>query len=127
MKDPNQVLKTIGQTAQLLFRPALCYAPPYTPATETTKGQKAKKIVSPGALPSTCPTGEPAGHDQPLLGGANSSNPYPNAVDPALSAYPSTGDRLGRQGRHGRATRPSFFPGSPVPTAGSAIWPVRPS
>jgi len=89
VKDPNEVLATIGQTAQLLFRPTLCYAPPYTPATETKKGQKAHKIVSPGALPSTCPNANLLVTSN-LVGGANSKNPYPNAVDSVLSAYPST-------------------------------------
>jgi len=91
VKDPNQVLKTIDQTAQLLFRPGLCYAPPYSPATETAKGQKAKKVVSPGALPSTCSQANLLVTSNLASGGANSSNPYPNAVDQDLSAYPSTG------------------------------------
>jgi preprotein translocase subunit SecD len=44
-KNTQQVLKTLGNTAQLFFRPALCYAPPLTLA----KG----KTASTGALP-TC-------------------------------------------------------------------------
>src|ERR1039457_669400 len=89
VKDPNEVLAAIGQTAQLLFRPTLCYAPPYTQATVTKKGQKAHKIVSPGALPPTCPTANLLVTSN-LVGGANSKNSYPNAVDTVLSAYPST-------------------------------------
>src|ERR1700728_1196473 len=89
VKDPNQILKEIGQTAQLLFRPTLCYAPPYAEATETKKGQKAKKIVSPGPLPSTCPTANLIVTSN-SVGSASAANPYPNAVDETLSAYPST-------------------------------------
>jgi preprotein translocase subunit SecD len=44
-KNTQQILATLGNTAQLLFRPGLCYAPPFS----LTKGQKA----STGALP-TC-------------------------------------------------------------------------
>jgi preprotein translocase subunit SecD len=44
-KNTQQVLATLGNTAQLLFRPALCYAPPFSVA----KGKKA----SPPPLP-TC-------------------------------------------------------------------------
>ena len=32
LKDPAEVLKAIGQTARISFRPVLCYAPPYLPA-----------------------------------------------------------------------------------------------
>jgi preprotein translocase subunit SecD len=90
VKDPNEVLKTIGQTAQLLFRPTLCYAPPYAQATEQKKGQKAHKIVSPGALPATCPAANLIVTSNLAAGGANSNNPYPNAIDQVLTAYPST-------------------------------------
>ncbi len=44
-KNTQQVLATLGNTAQLFFRPALCYAPAYT----LTKGTK----PSTGPLP-TC-------------------------------------------------------------------------
>jgi preprotein translocase subunit SecD len=43
-KNTQQVLATLGNTAQLFFRPALCYAPPLTLA----KG----KTASTGALPA---------------------------------------------------------------------------
>jgi len=87
VKNPNQVLSVIGQTAQLLFRPGLCYSPPYLQATETKKGQKPRKVVSPGPLPKTCPQAN-------LLVTSNmstsSTNPYPNSVDTTLEAYPTT-------------------------------------
>ncbi len=45
-KNTQQVLATLGNTAQLFFRPALCYAPPLTLA----KG----KAPTPGPIPTTC-------------------------------------------------------------------------
>jgi preprotein translocase subunit SecD len=45
LKNPGKVLKLIGQTAQLQFRPALCLAAPYTPAKKGTKVP---------ALPTAC-------------------------------------------------------------------------
>jgi preprotein translocase subunit SecD len=91
VKNPNEVLNAIGQTAQLLFRPALCEAPPYVEATETKKGQKAHKIVSPGALPSTCPQANLIVTSN-IVGdiASTTGNPYPNALDTTLEAYPST-------------------------------------
>ena len=53
VKNPTAVLKTIGQTDQLYFRPTLCYAPPYEPpkassgTTTTTLPQK---------VPTSCAT-----------------------------------------------------------------------
>ena len=37
LKDPAEVLKAIGQTARISFRPVLCYAPPYLPAKSTQR------------------------------------------------------------------------------------------
>ena len=48
-KNSQQVLATLGNTAQLFFRPALCYAPALT----LGKG----KVPSTGPLPSTCSSG----------------------------------------------------------------------
>ena len=91
VKDPNEVLKTIGQTAQLLFRPTLCYSGPYSEATEHIKGQKAKKVVSPGPLPTGCSSQYQLVTSN-LTGSANSTNgvTYNVQPDPNLSAYPST-------------------------------------
>ena len=47
-KNTQQVLATLGNTAQLFFRPAECYAPALTVA----KGKK----PSTGPLPTTCAT-----------------------------------------------------------------------
>src|ERR1700692_2808023 len=46
-KNTQQVLATLGNTAQLFFRPALCYAPAFTVA----KG----KTASTGPLPTCAP------------------------------------------------------------------------
>jgi preprotein translocase subunit SecD len=91
VKDPNEILKTIGQTAQLLFRPTLCYAGPYAQATEQKKGQKAKKIISPGPLPAGC-TSQYQLVTANQVGSATSTNgvSYNVQPDPVLSAYPST-------------------------------------
>ena len=50
-KNTQQILATLGNTAQLFFRPALCYAPAFTVA----KGQ----TPSTGPLP-TCAAVDPA-------------------------------------------------------------------
>src|ERR1700722_2100693 len=48
-KNTQQILKTLGNTAQLLFRPALCNAPPFTVA----KGKPASTGPLPTCSPST--------------------------------------------------------------------------
>jgi preprotein translocase subunit SecD len=90
VKNANEVLKTIGQTAQLLFRPGLCYAPPYQKAVLTKKGQRSHTIISPGPLPSTCPTANLLVTSNLAAAGPNSQNPYPNSVYTQLTAYPNT-------------------------------------
>jgi preprotein translocase subunit SecD len=50
VKNARQVLATVGQTAQLLFRPALCYAPPFVGA----KSKLALPASTP--VPSACET-----------------------------------------------------------------------
>jgi preprotein translocase subunit SecD len=100
IKNPNTVLKFIGSTGQLYFRPALCYAPPYTPAAATpAKGkQKAVPAKSPGPLPTTCPgSGTTPGTDYQLvtqnLSGSSSSSTgvqYNIGADPGLAPYPTT-------------------------------------
>ena len=59
-KNTQQVLATLGNTAQLFFRPALCYAPALTLA----KGKTAvDRPASPPALPATAADrGQPPGH-----------------------------------------------------------------
>src|SRR5579875_499447 len=84
VKNANAVLKAVGQTAQLYFRPTLCYAPLY---------HRPKNPSSVGALPTNCPAQYQLTTTSPLFGGSVSS---PNGVgysltpDPALAAYPLT-------------------------------------
>jgi preprotein translocase subunit SecD len=90
VKNPNQVISTLGSTAQLLFRPVLCTAPPYAPPT-SKHGQPSP---APGPLPSNC--GAQYQWTQANLGvkpqpgsvtGFTSNNVPP---DPSLAQYPST-------------------------------------
>jgi preprotein translocase subunit SecD len=87
VSDPNKILPVIGQTAQLLFRPTLCYAPPYVEA-KTSSGQP---VASPGALPTSCPsqysltTANLQGSPTVGNGVSYSVGPYPQ-----LEIYPST-------------------------------------
>jgi preprotein translocase subunit SecD len=86
--DGRAVLKIIGQTAQLLFRPVLCESPAYSPsaAKKALAEAKGQKLV----LPSTC-------QSQYLDTAANlnvntsTGNPQNNiGADPALAVYKST-------------------------------------
>jgi len=80
LANRNQLLNTIQQTAELLFRPVLCQAPAYTPPA---KGK-------------TAPTGTPTCGAQYLLTAANlnlnsAGTPQSNiGADPSLAAYPTT-------------------------------------
>lgn len=87
VKNPQEILSTIGETAQLYFRPALCGAPAFA-------GKKAK-----GVKPASAPL--PACSSTSTLSKTNlgvtpnssatsgySANPVP--ADVALAAYPST-------------------------------------
>jgi preprotein translocase subunit SecD len=87
VKDAATLLKEIGQTAQLYFRPVLCYAPDYV-APKVAKG---KKAASPGPLPTSCPAANQLVTTN-LEGSTSSVNgvSYPYNPDPALAAYPTT-------------------------------------
>jgi preprotein translocase subunit SecD len=94
VKNAAQVLSEIGQTAQLYFRPVLCYAPGYVPTNvnaKTTKGKKAAVSVSPGPLPQTCPQADQLVTAN-LTGSTSSVNgvQYPGNEDAALQVYPSS-------------------------------------
>jgi preprotein translocase subunit SecD len=84
VKNAATVLNEIGNTAQLYFRPVLCYAPLYSPV-KPAKGQKAK---SPGPLPTSCPSQYQLA-TQNLTGTTNSANGvgYNIGPDPALASY----------------------------------------
>jgi preprotein translocase subunit SecD len=80
IKNAHQVLSSIGSTATLLFRPGLCYAPPYS------AGQPPS-----GALP-TC--GQPYQLVTSNLSGSPSGTNgvfYNLQPDPSFTHYPSNG------------------------------------
>jgi preprotein translocase subunit SecD len=62
IKDPRRVEQVLGSTAQLYFRPVLCYAPPYTaPAKKstasTTTTTRPPKVKANGSTSTTSATG----------------------------------------------------------------------
>jgi preprotein translocase subunit SecD len=79
LKDPEKVIKLIGQTAQLTFRPALCAAAPYT---------KPKKGTKVGPLPSACSSSSYSLQAPTLTvdTSTGSSNIASIPADPALAA-----------------------------------------
>ncbi|MGH9046285.1 MAG: preprotein translocase subunit SecD, partial [Acidimicrobiales bacterium] len=90
VKDSAQVLSEIGQTAQLYFRPVLCYAPGYAGASITVKGKKVKQ-PAPGALPTSCPAADQLVTTN-LVGSPSSTTGVssPGTLDSALASYPSS-------------------------------------
>lgn len=89
MDKPTRRVREIGQTDQLLFRPVLCYAPPYRkPATAIGTNPT---VVSPQKLPAGCTS-----HHQLVT--TNLSGPtgsalgvhYAVGATPALATYPTT-------------------------------------
>jgi preprotein translocase subunit SecD len=87
VKNSAQVLSEIGQTAQMYFRPVLCYSPGYV----AQKGTKGKPAASPGALPTSCPTANQLVTSN-LSGSVNNANGVQYNVQPDadLEIYPST-------------------------------------
>ncbi|HEY3942784.1 MAG TPA: protein translocase subunit SecD [Acidimicrobiales bacterium] len=91
VKDPQTILNTIGKTAQLYFRPVLCYAP----APNATAKAAAKKAQQKGgslpALPSNCASSYQLVTSN-LSGSASSSSgvSYQIPPDPSLAAYPTS-------------------------------------
>ena len=80
-KNTQQTLDRLGKTAQLFFRPALCYAPAFAVA----KGQTA----STGALPACSTTSQLSATNLAVntSSGQATGNPPP---DTAFATYPST-------------------------------------
>jgi len=80
-KNTQQILDRLGKTAQLFFRPALCYAPAFAVA----KGQTA----STGALPACSTTSQLSASNLAVntSSGQATGNPPP---DTAFATYPST-------------------------------------
>jgi len=89
VKNAQAELKQIGATAQLLFRPVLCYAPRYQGRSNP------HAAVDPSALPQTCPSSYQLVTSN-LQGSASSSGgvAYPSPAQgfqyPTLAKYPST-------------------------------------
>ena len=85
-KNTQQVLATLGSTAQLLFRPALCYAAPFSVA----KG----KTPSTGPLPSCSSATELTAANLDVTPNSSNVNGYTSnsniGEDPAFAPYPST-------------------------------------
>ncbi|HLN15598.1 MAG TPA: protein translocase subunit SecD [Acidimicrobiales bacterium] len=87
VKNAREVLNAIGQTAQMLFRPVLCYAPPYS----APKTQAGKPPPSPGPVPTACPSSYQLVTAN--LSGSTSSGSgvfYNIGPWPGLKSYPST-------------------------------------
>jgi preprotein translocase subunit SecD len=86
VSDPNKVLKTLGTTAQLFFRPVLCGAPAYAPPT----GKNGKPIAQPYKVPPACPS--PYAYTSQYYDSAAQQYAVPpaDAADPSLATYPNT-------------------------------------
>ncbi len=86
--NTQKILATLGNTAQLLFRPALCYAPPVT----KTKGQKT--ALPPTALPTCSATSALTATNLAVQPNANSVNGYTSntniPIDPQFGPYASS-------------------------------------
>ena len=85
VKDGQTILKQIGQTAQLYFRPVLCGAP----AFKSTKSSPAKPATAalPSCTPTTALTKTNLGVKKTSTGTFTSNNIPPDA---ALAVYPTT-------------------------------------
>lgn len=104
IKDPQRALSIIGETAQLYFRPVLCYAPDYVaPATSSSKGATAASgSAAKGAASSVGKGTAPGATSRSSSGGyvppppctpstlASETPLREPSVDPALASVPST-------------------------------------
>jgi preprotein translocase subunit SecD len=85
-KNTQEILAHLGNTAQLLFRPALCYAPPFSVA----KGKKA----STGPLPTCSASTELTAANLQVTPDSSNVNGYTSNTniqdDPAFATYRST-------------------------------------
>jgi preprotein translocase subunit SecD len=92
VKDGRTVLKTIGQTAQLLFRPVLCYAPEYVPSVAKATIKAANGKLPP--LPTSCASQyqTTAANLDVNTSTGNAANVPPDPVFEAYKSTPSTKD-----------------------------------
>jgi preprotein translocase subunit SecD len=86
VKNGRQILKTIGQTAQLYFRPALCGAPAFV--GKSAKSAKSATAALPSCTSSTKLT--KTNLDVTVTGTATGYKANSVAPDTALADYPST-------------------------------------
>ncbi|HEX3426081.1 MAG TPA: protein translocase subunit SecD [Acidimicrobiales bacterium] len=116
IKDPQQVLSTIGQTAELLFRPVLCTSgtgssaqitpfPPYSPpsASTTTTNPQSTTTTAPGAT-TTAP-------------GATTTAPAATSTTKAGALAPLGGGRIPASGVPVAALAGSALTASPALSA----------
>jgi preprotein translocase subunit SecD len=80
-KNTQQILDRLGQTAQLFFRPALCYAPDYN----VPKGQ----VSNTGALPTCASSSELSAANLAVNTSTGQATQNP-PVDTQFTTYPST-------------------------------------
>ncbi len=127
-KNTQKVLATLGNTAQLLFRPALCYAPSFSVA----KGAK----PSTGPLPTCSASTQLTAANLAVTPDSSNVNGYTSntnlADDPAFAPYPSTsslnddkGDTVLLPGTAGSSGRyvlgPAELTGSAVHSASAQL------
>ena len=124
LKDPAEVLKAIGQTARISFRPVLCYAPPYLPA-KSIQSRNATG-AAPGPLPASCPASYQLISSN-VTGSSTSERGvyYDVGPDPALAAYPTSSSNAPhavvlQKGLAGSAFRGRYLEG-PAELSGTAV------
>ncbi|MGH9046002.1 MAG: protein translocase subunit SecD, partial [Acidimicrobiales bacterium] len=88
VKDGHQILKTIGETAQLYFRPALCGATSFVGAR--AKSAKPPSAALPACSPSSALTRTNLGITPRSTGATGKFGENPVAADAAIASYPST-------------------------------------
>jgi preprotein translocase subunit SecD len=83
VRDPAALIKLIGETAQMQFRPVLCYAGPYS---------KPKSGTAPAALPANCSSSSYELTASNLNVNTGTGQPTNSSIseDPALTSYPTT-------------------------------------
>ncbi|MGH7912810.1 MAG: protein translocase subunit SecD [Candidatus Dormibacteraceae bacterium] len=127
VSNGKQLLKTIGETAQLYFRPALCGAPAYNPSAKAAKGTPGSKR-SAASLPS-CPASSQLTATNlgvtPTAGTTFSERSVP--ADTSLASYKSTNPTQDKQSKtvllpaiNGAGSYPRYLLG-PAPMTGHAV------
>ena len=86
VKNARKVESQLGQTAQLYFRPVLCYAPPYAGASKSTKKtKKTSTSTTTTTVPNKKPSGSQSGYVTPPTC-PSTYTPSSTNPDPALFA-----------------------------------------